>query len=250
MANGTHGEGARLVRQRVGLLEPPRRPRRLRRRVARRSHRCPWTSRASRTCRSRAATRVLVRVDFNVPLRDGARRRRPAHRHRAADDRVAARPTARSSSSCGHLGRPEGQARPAVLDGAGRGAARRAARLRGAARAGGGRPDASSRWSAPSTPGRRRDAREPALRAGRDRRTTRRSRPTSRELGDVYVNEAFGASHRAHASIVGPPRVLPQRRRAAARSARSRCSRGLLARRRRSRSSRCSAARRSATSSA
>ena len=74
-------EGRRVVRQRVGLLEPRRRPR------PARPRRCAGClSLGKRTVHELeipAGERVLARVDFNVPLDGGRDRRRLAHPRRA-----------------------------------------------------------------------------------------------------------------------------------------------------------------------
>jgi phosphoglycerate kinase len=123
-----------------------------------------------------------VRADFNVPLRDGE----------IADDlRIrAALPTLEwlqahgaQVTACTHLGRPKGQADPRYS------VAPVRTRLAELA------PGVELLENLRFDPGE--EANDPAF---VDRLI---------EGFDAYVNDAFGASHRAHASIVGPPQFLP-----------------------------------------
>jgi phosphoglycerate kinase len=129
-----------------------------------------------------AGKRVLVRADFNVPL-DG---------ETITDDlRVrAALPTLRwlvdrgaIVTACSHLGRPKGEPDPRYSIQPVRHLLAELA------------PEVQLLENLRFNPGE--TANDPAfvsdLIAGQD----------------LYVNDAFGASHRAHASIVGPPQFLP-----------------------------------------
>ncbi len=129
-----------------------------------------------------AGKKVLLRADFNVPL-DGSR---------ITDDlRIrAARPTTKwlvergaKVTVCSHLGRPKGKPDPKYSVEPVR---KLLAELA---------PGVELLENLRFDPGE--EANDPAfvqkLIAG----------------FDLYVNDAFGASHRAHASIVGPPKFLP-----------------------------------------
>jgi phosphoglycerate kinase len=128
--------------------------------------------------------RVLVRADLNVPLEDGG----------VADDAriVAALPTLRwlleqgaaEVTVCSHLGRPKGED-----------------------------PAYSLR---PVEEELRRHVDDPRLRVLEntrfDPRETENDPSFARELAehsDLYVNDAFGSAHRAHASTEGVAHVLP-----------------------------------------
>jgi phosphoglycerate kinase len=133
-----------------------------------------------------AGQRVLLRADFNVPLRDGE----------IADDmRIrGALPTIEWLAgqgahvvACTHLGRPKGKADPRYSVAPVR---RRLAELT----AGLDRP-VELMENLRFDPGE--EANDPAFVA------------KLVEGCGAYVNDAFGASHRAHASVVGPPQRLP-----------------------------------------
>ena len=145
--------------------------------------------------------RILVRCDFNVPLREG-----PDGRREIADDlRIrAALPTlswlaerGAAVTACSHLGRPAGTPDERFS------LAPVAERL--AASAPGVQLVENLRFHAGETAN---DAAfADALVAGEI--VVRFGNGSQRAPFDGYVNDAFGASHRAHASIVGPPRRLP-----------------------------------------
>ena len=131
--------------------------------------------------------RVLVRVDFNVPLHIGVRGRATV----ADDFRItAALPTLRRLQDEGaevvaasHLGRPAGAPRP--------------------------------RWEMEPVGGRL-EALCPGIGLTENLRFDPGEKANDPAFVqrliqgfDAYVDEAFGAAHRAHASIVGPPQFLP-----------------------------------------
>jgi phosphoglycerate kinase len=126
--------------------------------------------------------RVLVRCDFNVPL-DGGRITDDLRIRAALPTLAWLREQGASVTACTHLGRPEGEPDPRYSVEPVR------ARLAEVA------PGVDLLDNLRFDPG------EEANDAGFVSRLV--------DGFDAYVNDAFGASHRAHASIVGPPQTLP-----------------------------------------
>ena len=128
--------------------------------------------------------RVLLRADFNVPLDKGTGAITDDLRIRAALPTITwLQEQGATIVACSHLGRPKGAPDPAY--------SMAPVRARLAELAPGVELLENLRFDAGE------EANDPAFVA------------RLVEGMDAYVDDAFGASHRAHASIVGPPKTLP-----------------------------------------
>jgi phosphoglycerate kinase len=161
--------------------------------------------------------RVLVRVDFNVPLADHApgREAEEVGRHVADDTRIrAALPTIELLREKGaalilmsHLGRPKGEPDPALSMAP---VAKRLGELLGtevklAPGVIEGDVDLTCGALGPGDVLLLENVRfEPG-----ETKNDPRLAESLAQLGDVYVNDAFGAAHRAHASTAGVADYLP-----------------------------------------
>ncbi|HYI14325.1 MAG TPA: phosphoglycerate kinase [Thermomicrobiales bacterium] len=150
--------------------------------------------------------RVLTRVDFNVPLEDG----------RITDDTriTSAIPTIRALLDAGaavllvsHLGRPKGQINPAFS------LAPVAAHVSELL----GQPveladdvvgESAQAIATSLTPGNVAMLENVRFEPGEEKNDSGLARKLA-ELAEIYVNDAFGAAHRAHASTEGVAHLLP-----------------------------------------
>ena len=155
-----------------------------------------------------AGKRCLVRVDFNVPFAPGTQN--------IIDDSriVAALPTIEnlleggaSLVVCSHLGRPRGKPSPDLCMAPVR---KRFAELLGAdvVDCGGPSGPGTVRIASSIEPGQVGMLENLRFDPGEESNDDGFSKGLA-SLADIYVNDAFGAAHRAHASVVGVTKHLP-----------------------------------------